>query len=105
MAAHTPLTVRVLMAVGNGTPAEVGTFDLPLRLTPARDTNPDVGMFVLEVDLVGIHEGMRDALHELADAIPTPPPGYESQHVAAVDADEADLVRSRWARFRKDAEA
>jgi len=70
------LTGRVHVSIGDGRVTEVATFPIPLRavLHAADSTSPFPGA-TIEVDAVSMHEGMRAALHELADAIPMPPEG------------------------------
>lgn len=84
------LTGRVLVAIGDGRATEVATFPIPLRaVLHAADPTSPFPAATIEVDAVSMHEGMRAALHELADAIPEPPVG------ATFDGGAADVRSSR----------
>ncbi|OAZ40936.1 hypothetical protein A9Z40_03065 [Microbacterium arborescens] len=72
MAGMTGATVTVLLRVGEGKPAEVGTFELPLRFNAVSPAD-NYGHLSIEPDLVLLHEGLRRGLLEAADSIPRPP--------------------------------
>lgn len=69
MAAVSALTVSVLMRVGHGKAAEVGTFELPLTVDVVNEHD-----LVLVPDFEGLQAGLRSVLLEAAEAILPPPP-------------------------------
>lgn len=73
MAAAAPLTATVLIRIGHGRASEVGTFELPVHAVLTHETDGPLPGAFIEVDLVALHENLRAALHEVADAIPQPP--------------------------------
>lgn len=81
MAAMQGMTVRVLLAVGNGRPAEVATFPVPLRAV-VHKAPPGMAGLGIEVDFEAMHEGLRHALRELADELPPAPTGFAFDPVA-----------------------
>lgn len=96
MAAMQGMTVRVLLAVGNGRPAEVASFPVPLRAVMHK-APPGMAGLGIEVDFEAMHEGLRHGLRELADELPPAPTGYAFDAVAETltnaGVPEADLPR------------
>lgn len=97
MAAIPALTGHVLLRIGDGLPVEVSEFPVPLRGVLQRDdVVPGKAHITVQVDLVTLHEGLRAALLEAADAVPSPP-GDDVPDLG----DERQKLLANWRAFRE----